>query len=234
MQTYQQLVQQLMTFLVAQVGKPYSEVPGQNFGPHSYDCQGLCYAGYASVGLTTGPGVGLIGSAAQYNDSTVKRYPPLHAGMQAFFYGGESFGPRPGHTGTVTGVFTNGTYEMINAYDTQMGVIYTTFSTVPGSQDFMGYWGATDPLTYLAPYNPPLPPEDDMKLVFATGPQVPNPRGGDVLSNSYWLVSEDRTGKYALHIASASELHSWQQVLPVLKMTTIDFSHLDLVLVVNY
>ena len=67
MTTFAQLQARGLSFLKAQVGKGYSEDPGQSFGPNTYDCQGLAYCTYkAAANLVTGPGIGLIGSRAQF------------------------------------------------------------------------------------------------------------------------------------------------------------------------
>ena len=152
MVTYAELVQSVVGWLAAHVGDGYDEIPGQNVGPYRWDCQGLAAGAYESVGLTSAyPGIGAIGSRAQYWNSKVKcpMGAPLRAGQQVFFAGAD---PPFGHTGIVTGVFANGTYEMVLALDYASGVCYSTFDAIPN-----GVWqfeGATDPLSYLARYNP--------------------------------------------------------------------------------
>ena len=201
--TYQQAVQKVVDLAASKIGDAYNETPPYNIGPNSFDCQGLCYYVYGNaIGLWSGPGIGAVGSAAQFNNSTVKvpAGQPLRAGMQAFFYGGETFGPRPGHTGIVTGVFANGTYEMINAYDTQMGVIYTTFSTVPGSTQFMGYWGATDPISLLVPYTPPAPLEAPMLIEVTSQPS------GQFTVGSWWEYGVGSTGRVLYPVADPKQV----------------------------
>jgi hypothetical protein len=149
-------------FLVAQLGKGYSEDPGKNFGPYTWDCQGLAFGTYkAAAGLVTGPGIGLIGSAAQFNDSTVKLQPsdPWLVLDQVFFYGGETSGPRPGHTGVYVGpVVPGGAPMMINAYDTARGVIYSEFDPIVGGPGF-SITGRTRPLLLVPHVDPPAPPK---------------------------------------------------------------------------
>ena len=194
--TYQQVCQEVMGFLTAQVGKPYNETPGQNFGPAAYDCQGLAWAAYHSVGID----IGLVGSAAQYWNSKVKVGLPLRPGLQAFFYGGESFGPRPGHTGTViAGPNHDGSYTMINAYDQQHGVIETTFLAVV-NQDGLGYWGATDPISLLVPYTPPAPLEAPMLIEVTSAPS------GQFTVSSWWEYGVGTTGRVLYHVADPKQV----------------------------
>ncbi len=52
MTTFAQMQAQGVAFLKAQVGKGYTEVPGQNLGPDKWDCEGLARAVYLPFGVT--------------------------------------------------------------------------------------------------------------------------------------------------------------------------------------
>ena len=125
MTTYAQYQAKGLAFLKAQVGKGYTEVLGQNLGPYRFDCEGLAYRTYeAAAGLTSGPGIGPIGSRAQYELSTVKCQPsdPWLILDQLFFDGSN---PPFGHTGMYVGRGPGGAYMMISALDTASGVCYS-------------------------------------------------------------------------------------------------------------
>ena len=185
--TFSQAQLNIEDWLDQQVGKPYSEVLGQNQGPYSYDCQGLCFVAYDNEGINIDAGIG--GSAAQYWKSPYKvDNDPLWLPCdQVFFYGGETSGPRPGHTGIFIGI-TNGVYRMINAYDTEYGVIVSTFDPhYNGGTQGLSCMGRTRPLLQLG--TPPVittTKEYGMILVFAEGPEV-----GNILPNSWWEYTLD-------------------------------------------
>jgi peptidoglycan hydrolase-like protein with peptidoglycan-binding domain len=110
-------------------------------GPAKYDCRGLAWATYEKVGVN----IGLDGSSGQFLDSPVKVSGPWIPGQQAFFWGGEPSGPRPGHTGIFVGVI-KGEYTIISAYDEAMGVCYSTFvPIITNGHDGLSYMGRTDP-----------------------------------------------------------------------------------------
>ena len=215
MATFAQLQAQGLAYLKAQLGKPYCEIPGQNFGPDRFDCQGLAYATYASIGLTTGPGIGLIGSAAQFNNSTVKLKPsdPWLVLDQIFTWGGETSGSRPGHTGVFVGI-VNGQYTMIDAYDSAQGVRYNTFDPTIGSEGGLGFTGRTRPLL-LAPNLTP-PGGGDMTLVLAQGGAI-----GGIGADSYWIygIAED-TGPYLWHLTDPDAIKINKVILPFKTITT--------------
>jgi hypothetical protein len=155
MKTYAEYQAEGLTFLKEQLGKGYSEDPGQNYGPNTWDCQGLAYGTYASLGLTHGPGIGLIGSAEQFNLSTVKLQPSdLWLVLdQLFFWGGEppSDTRRPGHTGIYVGpVVPGGAPMMISALDGASGVCYSAFNPViTGAHEGLSITGRTRPLLLI-------------------------------------------------------------------------------------
>lgn len=214
MTTFAQYQERGLAYLKAQVGKPYSESPGQNFGPYSFDCMGLAYCTYkAAANLVTGPGIGLIGSRAQFELSTVKMQPsdPWLVLDQCFFDG---YDPPFGHTGVYVGpVVPGGAPMMIDAYDTAEGVRYNEFDpnmTDTGSGLILR--GRTRPLL-LAPHL--TPPEGiKMDLVLANGGAI-----GKILANAYWLVGCDESGPFAWHV-TAAQANIWEAVHGPLKTIT--------------
>ena len=222
MTTYAQYQAQGVAFLKAQLGKPYSEDPGQNFGPYSYDCQGLAFCCYrAAANLVTGPGIGLIGSRAQYELSTVKLTPADDWLVldQCFFDGAD---PPFGHTGVYVGpVVPGGAPMMIDAYDKAEGVRYNEFD--PDMTDGPGLVlrGRTRPLL-LAPVTKP-PGGGDMVLILAQGGAV-----GGIGANSYWIYSSSEDiGPYLWHVTSMDAVRINELVLPFKTITTHQASLLD-------
>ena len=214
MTTYAQYQAKGLAFLKAQVGKGYTEVLGQNLGPYRFDCEGLAYRTYeAAAGLTSGPGIGPIGSRAQYELSTVKCQPsdPWLILDQLFFDGSN---PPFGHTGVYVGpVVPGGAPMMIDAYDSAEGVRYNEFDpnmTDTGSGLILR--GRTRPLL-LAPHL--TPPEGiKMDLVLANGGAI-----GKILANAYWLVGCDESGPFAWHV-TAIQANIWEAVHGPLKTIT--------------
>ena len=210
MTTFAQLQARGLSFLKAQVGKGYSEDLGQNFGPNTLTAMGLAYCTYkAAANLATGPGIGLIGSRAQFEDSTVKCQPsdPWLVLDQLFFNGAT---PPLGHTGMFVGM-VDGAYTMISALDTASGVCYSTIdpSVTTGG---LGFAGRTRPLL-LAPHL--TPPEGiKMDLVLANGGAI-----GKILANAYWLVGCDESGPFAWHV-TAAQANIWEAVHGPLKTIT--------------
>ena len=205
MVTYDQLVQQVIDLAMSKLGDAYNETPGQNIGPTEFDCQGFCYYVYGNAaGLWSGPGIGAIGSAAQYWNSTVKvpTGKALRPGQQAFFWGASA--PRPGHTGIVTEDLGGDNYNMISALDTASGVCYSQFVVTSGGTDGLSYYGATDPLLLLNPTPPPTPAKDDtMILIYASGPAF-----GSIPANSAWEYFMDGTGNPTLRHVSYPSRHN--------------------------
>ena len=70
MTTFAQMQAQGVAFLKAQVGKGYTEVPGQNLGPDKWDCEGLARAVYLPFGVDIG-----FGSRAQCENSKAQLQP---------------------------------------------------------------------------------------------------------------------------------------------------------------
>ena len=217
MTTFAQMQAKGRAFLVAQLGKGYTEVLGQNLGPYRFDCEGLAYRTYeAAAGLTSGPGIGPIGSRAQFEDSTVKCQPsdPWLVLDQLFFNGAQ---PPYGHTGMYVGpVIPGGAYMMISALDTASGVCYSEIdpSVTTGG---LGFAGRTRPLSLVANPIPPKPPGGgDMILVLAQGGAV-----GQIGANSYWLygISED-IGPYLWHVPAMGAARINQALLPFKTITT--------------
>ena len=159
MTTFAQLQARGLSFLKAQVGKGYSEDPGQNFGPYTWDCQGLAFGTYkAAANLVTGPGIGLIGSRAQFELSTVKMQPsdPWLVLDQCFFDG---YDPPFGHTGVYVGpVVPGGAPMMIDAYDSAEGVRYNEFDpNMTDTGSVLILRGRTRPLLLVPHVDPPSP-----------------------------------------------------------------------------
>jgi cell wall-associated NlpC family hydrolase len=162
MATITQYQNQLVAFAKAQLGKPY--VYGAS-GPNAWDCSGLTMMAAHSIGVTMGHG-----SAAQFN---IPQAPyvkgPLEPGDFVYFYGGESSGPRPGHTG----IYVSGGNTMIDAYDEQYGVRYNTFNpTVTNGHDGLSYYGATRPALWGKVVPPPSEPTLYLTTPNMTGAAV--------------------------------------------------------------
>ena len=199
--TYAQYQAIGLAFLKAQVGKGYSEQPGQNFGPNTYDCQGLAFCCYrAAANLVTGPGIGLIGSRAQFEDSTVKLTPADSWLVldQCFFDGAD---PPYGHTGVYVGpVVPGGAPMMIDAYDTAEGVRYNEFDpNVTDTGPGLILRGRTRPLSLIAS---PVPPKgQDMFLFKAPAPSI----NGYVFSGGVATLVPDGPDYAALKAAGIPE-----------------------------
>jgi hypothetical protein len=104
-----------------------------------FDCEGLVVWCFKQAGITIKQG-----SATQYLTTGPVSKTGAVPGMLAFFYGGETKPPRPGHVGIVTGPG-----KMIDAPYTGVDVRYDSFSTMTtiGPLDF---WGFTDPAKFLS------------------------------------------------------------------------------------
>ncbi|MDA0633956.1 NlpC/P60 family protein [Nonomuraea sp. MCN248] len=103
-----------VAFARRQVGKPY--VWGGN-GPDAYDCSGLTSRAYASVGVSLHRT-----SQSQYLQGQAVARAALQPGDLVFYSGAQ-----PGHVGIYVG-----NDEIINARNTQLGIIYNHI-TAPGS-----------------------------------------------------------------------------------------------------
>ncbi len=116
----------------SQLGVPY--VYGGTAPGAGWDCSGLAQWCCARAGIAVPRG-----SAAQFGASGPRLGLDAPAGCLAFFYGGETAGPRPGHVGIVVGEG-----RVIDAPYTGTVVRYDTFSQAAtiGPMDF---WGYTDP-----------------------------------------------------------------------------------------
>jgi hypothetical protein len=220
MTTYAQYQAKGLAFLKAQVGKGYTEVLGQNLGPYRFDCEGLAYRTYeAAAGLTSGPGIGPIGSRAQYELSTVKCQPsdPWLILDQLFFDGSN---PPFGHTGMYVGRGPGGAYMMISALDTASGVCYSEIDPTIGGPGF-AITGRTRPLS-LAPITKP-PGGGDMTLIFAQGGAVEG-----IGADSYWIygISED-IGPYLWHVKSMDTVRINELLLPFKTISTYQVSLLN-------
>jgi Bacteriophage peptidoglycan hydrolase len=130
-------VSAMLAFMVAQIGKPYSEaVPGR-FGPNEYDCSGLVFTAASKAGipfpgnsssdsgdvtanteanyLGTLPGVTKITNASQ-----------IKTGDVLFFQGSDPAPSNYGPIGHVGMAFSPTT--LISAYDTAEGITKTPIS----------------------------------------------------------------------------------------------------------
>ena len=151
MTTFAQMQAQGVAFLKAQVGKGYTEVPGQNLGPDKWDCEGLARAVYLPFGVDIG-----FGSRAQCENSKAQLEPsdPWLVLDQLFFPGAD---PPFGHTGVYVGpVVPGGAYMMISALDTASGVCYSEINPAIGGPGF-SITGRTRPLSLVSGVTVPVP-----------------------------------------------------------------------------
>lgn len=117
-----------MTFMLAQVGKPYSEALSGSLyrlGPNAYDCSGLVYAALHKIGIPIPQDQSTANTEANWLGSNgaqvIKDKSQIQPGDILFFSSGDN-GPSNyggiGHTGMAV---TGSTY--ISAYDTASGIL---------------------------------------------------------------------------------------------------------------
>jgi hypothetical protein len=159
----------------SQLGVPYvygGEEPGVCF-----DCSGLAQWCCSQAGIAIPRG-----SAGQFNASGPRVDDDIQPGDLVYFYGGEEYGPRPGHVGIACQ-----RRQMIDAPYTGVDVRYDTFTTTPfvGALDF---WGATRPAELVTVVDP-LPPAAtlvDVQLrVLSTGCKGYDVKSLQLLLNGY-------------------------------------------------
>jgi hypothetical protein len=222
---YVQAQQSCLDYLEEQLGKGYSEQPGQNFGPWTFDCQGLAYETYEQLSIDIEYGEG--GAHEQFDLSPYQLPPdaPWLLADQCFFHGGSEGPPFPGHTGIFVGIM-GGQYTVINAFDSEDGVCYTTFDPTinqdEDNPDGMAFWGRTRPLLEIAqPFL--LPKGNSMILVQTQGPQV-----GNVPADGWFEYEVTNGSRYAKHVVDEAQLN----VLKIMysqqwvTMTTAEFNEL--------
>jgi hypothetical protein len=127
----------MLAFMVAQIGKPYSEaVPGR-FGPNEYDCSGLVFTAAKNAGIpfpgnaSTDSGDVLANTEANYLGTlsgVTKITDPsqIKTGDVLFFTGAA---PGPSNYGPIghVGMAFNST-TLMSAYDTAQGITKTPIS----------------------------------------------------------------------------------------------------------
>lgn len=117
-----------MAFMLAQVGKPYSEAlsgPDFRLGPNAYDCSGLVYAALHKIGVNIPQAQSTANTEANWlgenGAQVIKDKSQIKPGDILFFSSGDN-GPSNyggiGHTGMAV---TSSTY--ISAYDHQSGIL---------------------------------------------------------------------------------------------------------------
>jgi cell wall-associated NlpC family hydrolase len=122
------MVTTMMTFMLAQEGKPYSEaLSGADYrlGPNAFDCSGLVYAALHKVGIPIPQDQSVANTEADWlsenGAQVIKDRSQIKPGDILFFSAGDN-GPSNfggiGHTGMAV---TSSTY--ISAYDTQSGIL---------------------------------------------------------------------------------------------------------------
>ncbi len=153
-------------------------VEGGTTPEQGFDCEGLVVWCFAQAGITV-----QRGSATQFRTTGPVTKTGDCPGMLAFFYGGESKPPRPGHVGIVTA-----SSEMIDAPYSGVDVRYDMFSTgkTIGPLDF---WGFTDPASFLsspAPLPPPATLEDVKLRVLSEGCKGYDVKSLQILLNGYF------------------------------------------------
>jgi cell wall-associated NlpC family hydrolase len=127
----------MLAFMVAQIGKPYSEaVPGR-FGPNEFDCSGLVFTAAAKAGIpfpgnsATDSGDVLANTEANYlgtlpGVTKITSPSQIKTGDVLFFTGAA---PGPSNYGPIghVGMAYNST-TLISAYDTADGITKTPIS----------------------------------------------------------------------------------------------------------
>lgn len=117
-------IDDMVTWAMSQVGKGYSEVPGERCGPNKYDCSGFVYNACTHANIRPPGGISLTCS------TTFTQWPDRNSNGNTFVPGGSFLmgdliyfnngdgGAQPGHVGISLG---DGT--MVNALNTQYGVL---------------------------------------------------------------------------------------------------------------
>ena len=126
----------LVAFVVAKVGYPY--IWGAK-GPHGFDCSGLLFAAYASLGITVPVGTTAPGGG-QWAATTPVDTASLRPGDFLFFH---TFAqsPPPSHVGMYVGDLDgDGRGDMIHAANQDIGVVFQSdvFGSAYWTQHFMG------------------------------------------------------------------------------------------------
>jgi hypothetical protein len=121
-------VTNMLAFMLAQKGHPYSEDLSLRLGPHDYDCSGLVYEAAKHAGISIPQSDDVAASEADYLGSqpgvtVIKDAKDIKTG-DVLFFSGAAPGPSKyggiGHTGMAASNTT-----LISAYDTADGVTET-------------------------------------------------------------------------------------------------------------
>ena len=124
------MVTTMMTFMLAQRGKPYSEDLSRRLGPNAFDCSGLVYAALHKVGVAIPQGDSTANTEANWlgsNGATVvKSESDVKPGDLVFFHGAAPGPSNYGPIGHVGMAIDSG--HMISAYDTASGILITPIS----------------------------------------------------------------------------------------------------------
>jgi hypothetical protein len=120
------IAQTMLSYMMKEIGKGYTEENPERFGPNEFDCSGLVYDAAKAAGIDIPQSDAIASSEAEYfsklpGAQVIKNSSQVQAGDLVFFTGSSpdpsSFGPI-GHVG----IATNST-QYVSAYDTQEGVI---------------------------------------------------------------------------------------------------------------
>jgi Bacteriophage peptidoglycan hydrolase len=129
-------ISNMLAFMIAQIGKPYSESSGR-FGPSEYDCSGLVFTAANQAGITI-PGSASADSGDVLANTEIDYLASLPGAQvinsQSQIKTGDIVGftgasPDPSNYGPIghIGMAVNNT-TLISAFDTQSGVIETPIS----------------------------------------------------------------------------------------------------------
>jgi NlpC/P60 family len=115
----------ILTYMLGQVGKSYTEQNPERFGPSEFDCSGLVWAALQHAGINIPQSDAIASSEAQWaaaqpGAQVIKSESQIQRGDLVFFTGASpdpsTFGPI-GHVGMATS-----STEFVSAYDTALGV----------------------------------------------------------------------------------------------------------------
>jgi len=143
--------QQILTFMLAQKGKGYTETNPTRFGPNEFDCSGLVYTAAHHAGYDIPQGDAIAAKEAPWfaalpGAQVIKNQSQIQAGDLVFFPGSDPgsspFGPI-GHVGMAISPT-----QYVSAYDTQEGVVtgpigtgnsgFTVAIRIPGAVESPG------------------------------------------------------------------------------------------------
>jgi cell wall-associated NlpC family hydrolase len=120
----------MLAFFQSKVGLPYTEENPERFGPHEYDCSGLCWAAANAAGIKFSQALALANLEPAvfigHGGTVVAKESSVQTGDICFFHGAAPGPSQWGPIGHVGMCSTPGT--LVSAYDTAEGVTHTPMS----------------------------------------------------------------------------------------------------------